>query len=370
MKSAILMLACSDYEALEISLACHGAYMPENTPFIILQNCRGSYDAERNLQAVRRFQQQYPKNVIIVDHIPPGPPYRAILAILKDPIFRDIDFVCKVDDDAYPVTQGWFKKIEQSYLRALENGSNIAYATPLINNNTWGFSEVMEVMKLKDEFYSSIATVHRVGSGASDNGYVILNKHEISTKANGTIWANPHVARWIHEKTTLVPDAFIRSTSELCDKDVPSEERYSIGCIFFKKELWTEVDDGGSDDEHMFHKYCREKKARIICTRSVPFVHLAYFSQREENRDIIPKVRQVYEQRLGLPWPIALHVTRELEIEARLRYLQNRESGLSRAPTGINSSNSNITGMSPDEFAIKAAKGLINATLRKLRLKK
>jgi hypothetical protein len=75
---------------------------------------------------------------------------------------------------------------------------------------------------------------------------------------------------------------------------------------------WKAIDDGGVDDEHMFHSY--------------PFMHLAYFSQREENRDIIEKARNVYGPRLRHPFPIVLKASRELEIEARLRWLEEKWS--------------------------------------------
>jgi hypothetical protein len=323
MKIAVLMLACSDYEALELSLACHGKYMPKDTPFFILQNCRGSYDAERTLQVARRFQQQYPKNVFIVDHIRPGPPYHSILKLLKESTFKDIDYICKVDDDAFPLSYNWLEKLQDVYVSSSKN-LNIAYSTPLINNNTWGFSEVIDVMDLKQEYVSIFGREHRVGSASLDSPFKIIAATDIFTGACGTIWSNPHIARWIHSKTTMAPEAFLNATEGLKEKIIPYQDRYSIGCIFFKKQLWSDIYDGGTDDEHMLHQYCRTKKAHPVCARSVPFVHMAYFSQRSENRDIVESVKKIYDKWLALPWPIGLHATRELEIEERLRWLEGR----------------------------------------------
>jgi hypothetical protein len=111
---------------------------------------------------------------------------------------------------------------------------------------------------------------------------------------------------------------------------VPNHDRYSIGCILFRKELWAQINDGGTDDEHMLHQYCKRTNQRIVCARSVPFVHLAYFSQREENRDIVETARKFYEPRLGHSFPIAMRASRLLEIEARLRWLDGQ--GLGSAP--------------------------------------
>jgi hypothetical protein len=368
MRTAILMLACSDYEAMEVALASHGAYLPEDTQFFILQNCRGTYDSERTLMAARRFERLYPRQVTVIDDIPPGPPYRTISTLLSSPRFENIQLVCKVDDDAFPLTQGWLETLKETYTQAEAQGLDISYATPLINNNTWGFSECLDALCIRQEFFNEAAIVHRVGSGDSMNPFRVLQPNEIFTGANGTIWAYPHIARWLHERTTLNPDHFISSTKNLTTKEVPSEDRYSIGCILFRKELWAKIDDGGTDDEHMLHQYCRAKKSRILCARSVPFVHFAYFSQREENRDIVSRARSVYEKRLNLPYPIALRATRELEIEARLRWLEGQ--GLFAAPPTGTGAIGTLGGLTPEQFAARAIRGLSHAALRKLRLRR
>jgi len=369
MRIAILMLACSDYEALELSLACHGTFMPKDTHFVILQNCRGTYDAERTLATARRFQRQYPDRVTIVDSIPPGAPYRTIAALLKSEIFADIDFVCKVDDDAFPIADGWLTKLKETYISATIDGIEPAYVTPLINNNTWGFAEILEIMSLRDEYITNIAKPHFVGCGSGgDNPLRVIAKEDIFTGGHGTIWGSPHVARWIHEKTTMVPNVYIQATAGLAPKDISVADRYSIGCILFRKELWGLIDDGGDDDEHMFHQYCQTTGSRIVCARSVPFVHIAYFSQRDENRDIVPKARAVYEDYLNLPWPIAMRATRELEIEARLRWMEG-QGAVAFGPAGVSTSAGTIAGMTPEQFAVRAARGLVNAIARKMRLK-
>lgn len=105
---------------------------------------------------------------------------------------------------------------------------------------------------------------------------------------------------------------------------IPSKERYSIGCILFKKESWFEIDNGSNDDEEMFRRYAELNGSVILADRSVPFVHMAYFSQREENRDIVAKAREIYQTRTGHPFPLGLVATRELELEARLRWLERK----------------------------------------------
>jgi hypothetical protein len=328
---AIVMLACRDFEAMELSLACHVAYLPRDTRFVILQNCRGNYDSDRTLAVARRYERLFPRAITVVDDVPPGPPYHSIATLLASPRFAEVDMVCKVDDDAFPITPGWLDTLLDCW-SDVAAGSNrpLAYVTPLINNNTWGFPQTLDAMGLREVFFAEVAREHQVGAGTEEAPAMIVPASEIYTGTCGTIWGYPHIARWLHERTTLDPDRFIAATRDLDPIEVPNHDRYSIGCILFRKELWSRINDGGADDEHMLHQYCKRSNHRIVCARSVPFVHLAYFSQREENRDIVEIARKFYEPRLRHPFPIAVRASRLLEIEARLRWMDGQ--GLGSAP--------------------------------------
>jgi hypothetical protein len=333
---AIVMLACRDYEAMELSLACHAAYLPEGVPFFILQNCRGNYDAERTLAVARRYERLFPRTITVIDEFAPAAPYHSIAALLASKRFADVDVVCKVDDDAFPIAHGWLDTLIHCWTEALSQSNRaLAYVTPLINNNIWGFPQTLDAMDLRDAFFAEAAIEHRVGDSGGNAPAQIVSASEIHTGTCGTIWGYPHIARWLHDRTTLDPDSFIAATRGLGPVEVPNQDRYSIGCILFRKELWAQIDDGGRDDEHMLQQYCKRTKHRIVCARSVPFVHLAYYSQREENRDIVEEARELYEERLGHPFPIGMRKTRLLEIEARLRWLDDHSLG-SVAPLPAN----------------------------------
>jgi len=327
---AILMLACRDYEALEVSLACHTAYGEPDVPLFVLQNCRGGYDEERALGVGRRYEMLFPRIVRVITRAP-APAYRAIAAALAQEL-SDFDLVCKVDDDTFPIARGWLTKLLACW-RASEArwGEALAYVTPLVNNNTWGFPQVLDVMGLRAEYQATVAREHRIGAGTEIAPYEIAPAEIVVTGTNGTIWGYAHIARWLHERTTLQPEKFIAATSGLAPVEIPNQDRYSINCILFRRRSWDEIDDGGDDDEHMWRSHCAAKAKRIVCDRSTPFVHLSYFSQREENRDIVARARELYASRLGHPFPLALRASRTLEIEARLRWLEAKDAA-SRAP--------------------------------------
>jgi hypothetical protein len=361
---AIVMLACRDYEAMELSLACHTAYLPEGVRFFILQNCRGNYDADRTLAVARRYESLFPRAITVVDDIPPGAPYHSIAALLASPRLAEVDMVCKVDDDAFPIASGWLAALLACWKDGVARSNRpLAYVTPLINNNTWGFPQTLDAMDLRETFLTQAAREHRIGAGTPEAPTKIVPASEIHA-GFGTIWGYPYMARWLHERTTLDPDSFIAATRDLDHIEVANRDRYSISCILFRKDLWARIHDGGIDDEHMLHQYCKRTNERIICARSVPFVHLAYFSQREENRDIVEIARKIYEPRLRHPFPIAMRASRLLEIEARLRWMDGQGLG-SGSPLSANSGRS---GPMLRKFGMRAIRGTCQAVIAKLRL--
>src|SRR5262245_34226102 len=207
---AVVMVACRDYEAMELSLACHTAYLPEGISFFILQNCRGSYDAERTLAVAKRYECLFPRAVTVVDDIPPAAPYRSIAALLASPRFAEVDLVCKVDDDAFPIAPGWLHALRKCWNEVLVSSNRpLAYVTPLINNNTWGFQQTLDVMGLPETFLAQAAREHRIGAGTPEAPFAIVPASEIHAGTCGTIWGYPYIARWLHERTTLDPDRFI-----------------------------------------------------------------------------------------------------------------------------------------------------------------
>ena len=327
---AVLMLACSDFEAMEIALASHMALGDPGQPFFILQNCRNSYDSERTLEVARRYQRLYPDRIEIIDRYPPGRPYRTIRRVLDNEL-SGYRYICKVDDDAFPLTKDWVRQLHDTLLAAEAQPGEVAYVTPLVNNNNDGFPRVVAAMGLEAD-YQRIALPHYAGAGPSRR---LVPKGEIAGGGHGTVWAQPHVARWLHEVSTLAPDSLIAATAAGGPAELPPNERFSINCILFRRDLWGRIADGDhADDEQLLHQYCQQRQARIICATGTSFIHLAYFTQREENRDLLPRIRAVFQERLGLPHPIALRSDRLLEIEARLKWRPKRANLVARLRMG------------------------------------
>ena len=318
-KIAIVQLCYADFESLEISLAATTKFMPENMKLFLLQNGRGSYDCERTYQVAKRYADLFPKNIVVVDWIEPQRPYTAIKTLLNSKEMAEYEYIIKIDDDVFPITKTWVQDLVQTYKTAFKKyGENLGYVTSLVNNNPWGFIETLEVMNLKKEYFEKIARDHIVDKNT------LVSKDEIRSGVCGTIWRNPFVSRWLHENTTLHPDLLIQNTKDKEDKAVNHKERYSINCMLFKKDFWNKIALTQKDDEHDCFQYCLKNDKKIIASIKTPMIHLFFFIQRNENKDLIPIIRSYYEKWLALPFPISLCPIKEYENENRLRFLENK----------------------------------------------
>lgn len=147
-KTAIVILAHSDYESLELALATHSKFLPDTIPedgnnshpskIFILQNGRGTYDTERTLQVALRYQTLFPHNIEVVTDIPPGIAYFSIEKLLYSQKFANYEYIVKLDDDVLVLTENWLDELISCYISSYKRyGDKLAYVTSLVNNNPY-----------------------------------------------------------------------------------------------------------------------------------------------------------------------------------------------------------------------------------------
>ena len=331
-KLAVVILSYSDYESLEISLAAISKHLPSDTSgycgpdIFILQNGRGTYDTERTYRVALRYQCLFPRIIRVVDWIAPNRPFHSLRELFRDKVFEKYDYILKIDDDVFPLTATWIDDLCKTYLeQQATNGEKLAYVSALVNNNPYGFIKCLEVMGLRNEFLSCYAREHCVVRGReySLGSHRFVSKGELLEGCNGSVWGLPYLARWIHQRTTFCPEAFIEKTKALGIDFVDGKERFSINSMLFRKELWETLSEfGGDDDEELCQRYCIRYGKGIAVALSVPMCHINFFTQREENRDLMPLLREFYSRWLKLPYPISICQSKEYEIESRLRYIE------------------------------------------------
>jgi len=323
-KIAVVLLAYADFESLEIALAAHTKFLPEDVHLFILQNGRGNYDCERTYSVAKRYEYLFARNVKVVDWIAPQAPYYAIRALLNSEMMQEFDYICKVDDDVFPLQSDWLDRLCECYEVSHEKyGDSLAYVTSLVNNNSFGFAELITRSYLKDEYFDKIARLPIEHMPYCEEAGIF--RYEFDSKWDA-IWRLPYISRWLHSKTTLNPEHYIDITKKLPDVEFNAKERYSINCMIFRKQYWNDIFMGDSDDEYSSQMYCKENNKKIVVRLSVPFVHLFFFTQRDENKDLLPLIRECYQNWLDLPFPVSLCPLKEYENENRLRFLEKQMS--------------------------------------------
>ena len=288
-KIAIVLLSYADFESLEISLAAYTKFTPEKVKLYILQNGRGTYDTERTYRVAKRYEDLFPHQIKVVDWIPPQKPYHSIQQLLNSNLMKQYDYICKVDDDVFPLTPDWIERLFICYQKCeIKYKNQLAYVTSLVNNNPWGFPRTLDLMDLKETYFKDIARDHYVGlPNYSESAYYINDKQNISDGCAGTIWRNPYVSRWLHEQTTMKPDTLVQATKGKGYVEVSNQERYSINCMFFRREFWNQININHVDDEHQTLLYCKKYNKKIFSDLEVPMIHLFFYTQREENKEMI-----------------------------------------------------------------------------------
>lgn len=337
-KTCIVLLACNDYESTQLTLANLLVRTSDNIPIFFLPNSiNKSFDADRVKEIGIIYSKLFPGRVINVNWIKPSFPYQAIGDLIYSKQLAKFDFICKIDDDVFPITDNWIENLADCF--AEKESEDLGYVTGLINNNPWGFAEIIEVMGLIDEYKRMVPNV--TVSGKNIHDYMREERiewPEIGRGGFGTVWQFPHLARWIHQKTSMQPEIFIEKTKSLSPKTIDNQLRYSIGCMFFRKEMWAKVYNGSITDEKMWHIYCKEKEKKIFSARNVPMVHLFFYNQRLFNKSILSEIYEVYQRISGekmiLLWDNS-PICKINFIEERLRELE----------TGTKTKNSIITGI-------------------------
>lgn len=114
-KTAIVILAYTDFESLEISLSLHAKHNNHNADIFILQNGRGTYDTERAYRVAKRYENIYPKQIKVVDWIKPQKPYYSIIELLNRETMNKYEYICKVDGDTFHLTDNWLNDLCKCY---------------------------------------------------------------------------------------------------------------------------------------------------------------------------------------------------------------------------------------------------------------
>lgn len=295
-KERAIVMLCS-YESVSLDLALKAldeTITKDETVVLILNGLRGIRSAKVELLA-RKWIKNNENRYVVIPLNYGKDAYNSIKEIIEnfEPL-KDKKYICKIDDDLIPLGKRWIENLHLEYIKR-EKNEKIGFITPLINNNTWGFAELVKIYNKEKEYKKIINYKSKSGTGEVEKG-------EIADGFCGTVWEYPYLARWCHEWTLLDINKYINKTKKLGTKEVSLDTHYSIGCIFFKKKLWSEIEElnkKNNFDERSIHQYCKENNLKKIVILNEPMGHLFYYIQRDANKDLIPKIAESLSKYFG-----------------------------------------------------------------------
>jgi hypothetical protein len=291
---AIVLLAAYDATALYLALQSLSKTVSDDDVVVVILNGKRGIRAASVEDVSRAWAKGRPNRFVVRPLNYGNDPYNSIKEVLEGfPVLQDRDFICKIDDDLIPLQVGWLDKLHLEYL-AREQHSPVGFVTSLINNNAWGFAQLIDIFDKEAEYRQIMNYPSTSGEGQVAAG-------EVASGVFGSVWQYPYLAKWCHEWTLLDTKNYIEKTAGLASREIPPDTHYSIGCIFFRKQLWTDCADINAlvnFDELAIHRYCQQQGLKKVAVMNEPMGHLYYFIQRKANASLFP----LFAQALASHW--------------------------------------------------------------------
>lgn len=283
----LLILASYDYESLQMTLRGLDHTLLNGEKVVIILNGSDSLPSRIVEYVARKWSAKKPNERFVIRPLAsPIEPFFAIKEVIQNSsLCKDIQYICKIDDDIIPLQKNWLQHLFDQY-QELAQDKEIGFVTGLINNNCWGFNELVLLFDKMNEYRN----IHCYKTVAGWEGNRIVEEGKIDVGEFGTIWQYPYLARWIHEWTSFQIAEFIRKVNRLNIKLIPAETYYSIGCILSEKKFWIALDaeaHSSKIDEKIIHNYCLATGRQKWAIMNEPMLHLFYNNHRLINSDLL-----------------------------------------------------------------------------------
>lgn len=230
----IVVLASDNYESLQITLRSLDHTLVNDEKVVVILNGTNSLNSRIVEYVAQKWSTQKPSLRFAVRPLcsPAKPLYAVKEIIANSQHFKDAEYICKLDDDIIPLKKNWVQVLANHYV-SLSQKLNVGFVTGLINNNCWGFKELVSIFNRQSDY----SKIHSYETIAGWTGVRTVKPGEIDDGDFGTIWQYPYIARWVHEWTSFQIDKFLQITAGMHLKQIPLETYYSIGCILFKRSF-------------------------------------------------------------------------------------------------------------------------------------
>lgn len=287
---ALIVLASYDFESLQITLTSLNHTLDKDEIIVVILNGGDKYSAHYTERVARKWASEDTVHRFVVRPLAAGG--KALFSIQEilenyQPLNK-VDYICKIDDDIIPLRKGWMNALAETYRLSSEK-NDVGFITGLINNNCWGFSKILDLYIKKTEYQQ----MFNYNTRSNLHGQTIVQPSTIDTGFCGTLWQYPYLGWWVHQLTTLNLEIFLERTAGLGEQEIEEGIVYSIGCIYFKKSLWLNLNSSSSEtdlDELLIHYSCRNQNLKNIVLMNQPMIHLFYGNQRVCNHDLIDPI--------------------------------------------------------------------------------
>lgn len=286
-RCVLIVLASYDYESLLVTLNGLDCTLNNKEKVVVILNGNQSLAARIVEYVARKWSMARPDTRFVIKPLSaPTDPFFAIKEVIhQSGLFKDAEYICKIDDDIIPLKKDWLQHLLLQY-RQLSRTRNIGFVTGLININCWGFNELLTLYNK----WPAYKGIHCYKTVAGWGGTRTVNEGAIDIDDFGTIWQYPFIARWVHEWTSLAIPAFLKKVSALKPKQIPFETYYSIGCMLTAKDFWESLDADtyySVIDEKIIHNHCLVTQAEKWAVMNEPILHLFYNNHRVINSDLL-----------------------------------------------------------------------------------
>lgn len=287
---AIIVLACKDYESLQLTLSALNHTVVNGEKVIIILNGDNALRSGITEYVARTWCAAKPQHRFVVKPLcAPTEPYFAIREVLETyPQLKDTRYICKIDDDIIPLKANWLSALLDAY-KSASASQRTGFVTGLINNNCWGTEELITLSNKWNEYNH----IHNYPTHTGWGGRRTIQAGETDHQDFGTLWHYPYVARWVHQWTSLDLPQFINTTQHLPLKEIPLSVYYSIGCMLFEKDFWLSFvpeDFNSTTDEMIVFLKCRDQQYHKWAVMSQPMIHLFYTRHRLINHDLLDDI--------------------------------------------------------------------------------
>jgi len=190
-------------------------------------------------------------------------------------LFPNAKNIYKLDEDIF-VTKNFFKTLKETYDEVQENGDyNVGFVAPILPINGYAHIRLLEKLDLKDYYEEHF---EKVKFSAEDRMITI----------------DPEAAKFMWGEGGKMPhiDDLDKILHEMPFSYSASTVRFSIGAIFYHRELWedmnyfkVDISKGMGIDETQVCCHCIDKSRGMIIAENTCVGHLSFRLQNDEMKE-------------------------------------------------------------------------------------